>query len=87
MISKEVGLIKLLLGLALGMPSWAAEEDEASDVAASAEETLSKAEASVEEDGCALVPTQALEALAAHYSAQAQWEARQQEWGCFSLCA
>jgi hypothetical protein len=80
MISKEVGLIKLLLGLALGMPSWAAEEDEASDVAASAEETLSKAEASVEEDGCALVPTQALEALAAHYSAQAQWEARQQEW-------
>jgi hypothetical protein len=73
-------LIRIVLGLSLAVPSWAAGEEASSHVDASAEHGSSHVDAPVEENGCAEAPAQALEALAAHYSAQAQWEARQQEW-------
>ena len=73
-------MIRIVLGLSLAVPSWAAGEEESSHVDASAEHASSHVHAHVEENGCEEVPAQALEALAAHYSAQAQWEARQQEW-------
>jgi hypothetical protein len=60
-------LIRIALALLLSGPSWAGNEEGGS---------------SHEEDttGCTLAPEEAQKALQAHYSAQKQWEARQQEW-------
>ena len=81
--------------LMVGSPSWAAEEDghlhdavhhdhhhDDADEASTAamEEASTEEEVSGGPTGCEELPPEAMLALEAHYKAQQQWEARQQEW-------
>lgn len=63
--------LALTLALVGGGSSWAADKEDVE-----VEDPTPKEDAT----GCEAAPSDAKAALAAHYSAQAQWEARQQEW-------